>query len=687
MKEFKEVGTFFPVKHAVRSLIVPVGLAVFFWAAPRWSEHKIIKQILSSNPGEEAKKFFESVSLRAICGSSDPGFAELKTSLMNENICRDFDWMQVCMWVALGMVILTLLTLMLTTWGAKLAKRSPQGLLTAFANVWRLNYISTFIRLLCEAPLLAYALFLLTTLAFNVYFPKLVFGLAILGVWGTVVGLRALFKKIPIENQEPFGQVIQKHEAPQLWSTVQHAAMRLQTAPPDNILLTLNMGAYVTEVPVTHATGTVTGRTLCLSQPLLEQLSASEMLSIVGHELGHFMGEDTVFTKKFAPKYLSAEHTYAELHKAGIGTLSVRPQLDFCLDMFLAAKRMIGREREFAADQVGSKLAGAFVSASALVKVHLLAEAFDHKAVKEFELQRDLIQQNAMGDEARGATLSLQQAAQDLLSEEKDLLVKLLEQHTWHPFDTHPSLVERLQALHVDPKQYRVETLLEEMAAGELSAQQAWLPKDKALLKEAQIAQESAKVEVQQNLEGQFLDDTTEHGKKRLDELFPPWELKRSYRFSPLAIIGIVGGLLFGTIFGFLALDPGKAEPTLMVALFVFSLCVLGASLWSGMKIKTELLTVTWKELQYSAWTLPVAMSNIQTLQVFENHGVPTQLNINLKEKMPTPTQWKMASNAKQVILPIQIFGKNKFMGGSSEQKKNLDRLATYAFRVKTSMG
>mgnify|MGYP003350095002 CR=1 FL=1 len=47
-------------------------------------------------------------------------------------------------------------------------------------------------------------------------------------------------------------------EAPELWRTVRSAAERMQTAPPDHIVVGLQLNFYVTELAVKHGTGTVT---------------------------------------------------------------------------------------------------------------------------------------------------------------------------------------------------------------------------------------------------------------------------------------------------------------------------------------------------------------------------------------------------------------------------------------------
>ena len=83
--------------------------------------------------------------------------------------------------------------------------------------------------------------------------------------------------------------------------------------------------------------------------------SQEEFGAVIGHELGHFKGEDVKYTVKFAPVYRALSVAVNNASEQGqlmaIPALSV---LSFILERFAKSEREVSRQREFEADKVGA---------------------------------------------------------------------------------------------------------------------------------------------------------------------------------------------------------------------------------------------------------------------------------------------------------------------------------------------
>ena len=97
----------------------------------------------------------------------------------------------------------------------------------------------------------------------------------------------------------------------------------------------------------------------------LAEMTTDEFVAVIGHELGHFRGDDTKFSERFYPIYRGTAASIVSLHVAGgrgWGQVSLLPAIavfGFFLEAFSSAERRLSRERELAADQAGASVAGA----------------------------------------------------------------------------------------------------------------------------------------------------------------------------------------------------------------------------------------------------------------------------------------------------------------------------------------
>lgn len=266
---------------------------------------------------------------------------------------------------------------------------------------------------------------------------------AALGVWAMA---RAVLSVVRKSETYVVGSELSREDAPLLWSHVESLATKIGALHPQHIIVGLDPNFFVTEAKVACLSGNISGRTLYCSLPLCRILSKGEMSAVVGHELGHYKGKDTKFSKHFYPVYRGTTEAIASLHAAGgegIHALALIPAmavLSYFLQCFALAEHRLGRERELAADKVGAEVTEPSVMATALVKVHAFTAywgTLQEAAIAA--LKQGKIFVNASKTYAETCARNAGPSA----------LQGIADSHTSHPTDTHPSLGARLKNLRM----------------------------------------------------------------------------------------------------------------------------------------------------------------------------------------------------------------------------------------------
>ncbi|MBI3371463.1 MAG: M48 family metalloprotease [Betaproteobacteria bacterium] len=243
------------------------------------------------------------------------------------------------------------------------------------------------------------------------------------------------------------GRLMSREEQPRLWEFVTGLAQRLGAQAPWQVVIGLAPNFYVTSADVTVVPGPTTHRdeTLYLSLPLMRILSRDELAAVVGHELGHFRGEDTKFSLKFYPIYAGTAQALAALQDASAQGRRVawplRPAfavLTLLLEEFAKAERSIGREREFAADQAGASVASPRAIATSLLKLEAFAGLWPG-------IRSAMI--NALNQGKAYSNVSALYAAAAAASARREPVDEVAKLAIFHPTDSHPPTQERVQAL------------------------------------------------------------------------------------------------------------------------------------------------------------------------------------------------------------------------------------------------
>lgn len=263
-------------------------------------------------------------------------------------------------------------------------------------------------------------------------------------VGGSLAMARGAFSFVRKAQVTAIGKAITRSDAPELWRAVDGAASKLGSLKPDHIVLGLDTNFFVTEAEVRSLSGTLHGRTLYCSLPLARILSADEFLSVIGHELGHFRGNDTKFSERFYPIYRGTASALTAVQSAGgdgAGVLSLLPAiatLSYFFECFSVAESRLSRDREYEADRAGAELTSASTIATALVKVHAFAGIWGEFDTASAKLLREgKAYTNASTLFASAVARNASPAALDGIAEIQQA----------HPIDSHPPLAARLGSL------------------------------------------------------------------------------------------------------------------------------------------------------------------------------------------------------------------------------------------------
>ncbi len=324
-----------------------------------------------------------------------------------------------------------------------LSRFNRKVLLHVFRPGLYITILATLTFVVLHAGLTMAAIYLFSTrviIPWLIFFSFLIGFAALIGCFAIVRGTFSIFRR-PVLRV--YGKKLPPAEQPELYGIVRKLAGKIGVAPPDHIVAGFDLNFFVTEGTVECNDRRLWGRTLYLSLPYCRILAREEMLAILGHELGHFKGLDTQFTRKFSPIYRVATECLLRLEEkmAGTRAIALFPAyylLAYFLESFELANNKLKRDRELEADRVGADLVGVGSAGTALIKVHAFVDDFWDSFlywVRDAVVANDTL----LNGSARFAA----EAAKRWHS----AFYGLEERHTPHPMNSHPTLKVRLEKL------------------------------------------------------------------------------------------------------------------------------------------------------------------------------------------------------------------------------------------------
>lgn len=387
------------------------------------------------------------ISYLGVCGTG----GVLRTEGGNEKICAFADEIENARLASfatagLGGGLLVLL------FGAKaIAGHNRRRLTWVFGPTVRVVMLLLAVSVVAQAALFIYSVYTLEAAAIGRVHGGILLAIGLGALFGCVQLLKSafgLFRTSPLQLR---ARLLPPADNAELYTAVRQLATKLGAKAPDQIVAGLEPNFFVTSAPVSliGQDTVIKGNTLFLSLALMHILSQNELLAVIGHELGHFRGQDTEYSLKFAPVYsrLSTAIEAMSSHDGNTGGLAMLPAtavLSVCLTEFASAERTVGRDRELLADKAGAEAVSAEALASALVKVSLFSGYWN-------ELTREHIDLLAKGTFYKNLANTYRASCEAIYgaldwNTAKSTLLQFVQPH---PVDTHPPFAQRLQSLGV----------------------------------------------------------------------------------------------------------------------------------------------------------------------------------------------------------------------------------------------
>jgi Zn-dependent protease with chaperone function/uncharacterized tellurite resistance protein B-like protein len=254
-------------------------------------------------------------------------------------------------------------------------------------------------------------------------------------------------------KSEVHGIRVGEDSAPGLHAFVKGLAEKLGAKAPDNIVIGIEPNFFVTsaDVRLPDSPKPLENETLYVSLPLARLMTVAEFAAVVGHELGHFRGKDTIYSLKFAPAYAGlAEALAATRYEKGeklfwIAKLPARAMLSLTMNVFAMNRGALSRERELLADQAGAEASSPKALVTSLIKISAYSQLWDAIHSENIDRLND-------GRTTRNLSSLLESRGRhDIENHTLDEIIDLVAKHsTAHPFDTHPTVSQRMKSLGVE---------------------------------------------------------------------------------------------------------------------------------------------------------------------------------------------------------------------------------------------
>ena len=432
--------------------LIPVVALVFFLHVQRTydadARNSILKQIqddpkLSPENRARAQQLYNSVRFSDLMKISQ--FAAQFDSRVRFDFAT-FRWMIVFSFLS---ILASAAVFAVAGLCVLLSLRSQHSQYLSLSIGWQVLRIFAALQTLVQGVLVVALSYWVTAFYTHSYYIKLIFLAAALAIVGIVAVIKAIFKKTDLTlNVE--GTLLTPEGAGRFYDELNAISRKVDTAPPDNVIVGIDDNFFVTEVPVRLADKTLVGRTLFASLSLLKQFNVDEASGVLAHELAHFSGSDTLYSMKTAPLLAGYQRYLEALHQGGIG-LVVFYFMNCFRSLFELSIGKRSREREFRADRIATEVTSPRDVAGALLRLTAYSKFRGSIQQELFEQDRILESTNIAGQIAEGfSTSALRFAAEHDIGELKSS----------HPFDSHPPLADRLEAVGIPLSPENAQSLL-----------------------------------------------------------------------------------------------------------------------------------------------------------------------------------------------------------------------------------
>ena len=378
----------------------------------------------------DMRAFYERTPASTICSRAAPDEAD------RMEICSEFEQFSWGRSAALISLLLGAASVLLAVACAAISFLSRGAQYWSFLVGWQAFRVASSAQVVLQGVIAVGLSYWMTAVWLQRFVPKLILVVAAVALLAMYKVIVSIFQRVT----EPFsvaGELVLEEDAPELWGHVRRLCAKLQTEPPAHIIAGIDDNFFVTEGKVSLTGRILEGRTLFVSLSLLKTLERDEADAVLAHEMAHFSGGDTQFSRKLSP-LLSRYAVYlGALAEGGL----TRPIYYFMLlyrALFELSLGRASRQREHRADQIAAEVTAPDSLARALLKVGAYSSYRGRVEGVLFSQEQALAELGIPARVTQGFTS---------YAGTPDVVADLHGGGFPHPFDSHPALKARVDAV------------------------------------------------------------------------------------------------------------------------------------------------------------------------------------------------------------------------------------------------
>jgi Zn-dependent protease with chaperone function len=427
------------MKNILKTLLFFVAIPAIAFAVSFACEAKLnadLRTSIAKSQPDVDQAALAKLEIHAFLGAvDDPSLSSLR---------RDVGLLGSMRVAAIAVIVFFLVFLALVKTFGTVSSKSRKALLRLFRPTYFATSLLLPLATLANAALLIGAIYFGESFLIERVHVKLILLIGIGAALGCLAVAKSVLESLKKTAMDLDGEPAAEGSA--LKSFVDAIAAEIGSERIENVVLGEGMTFFATEAQVRVGGQTLAGKTVYISRPLAGYLSPPELKSIVAHELGHFKGLDTAYSMKFYPIYRGLGLSMERLEQSGgamaLALIPTRVMYNVLFESFALSERKLGRERELAADGEAVAATDALTFSAALLKVSALLDVWGKSLERAKEAPPDA------GEEASLAVAYFAEADKAIAEEERG---RMLEAEVFHPFDTHPSVKERILATGIEP--------------------------------------------------------------------------------------------------------------------------------------------------------------------------------------------------------------------------------------------
>lgn len=423
----------------LKALMLMIIIPIFGFGVSKWVLYDINAEIAKTNADLTICKICTSEMLSQ--------FPSLQT------LC---DEVSPILWMQNGSIfsgIVAIILLLSFVFFALVAGKSRTRIAIIFPPLIFCSLLVLSALVLIQGIILTYGAYLAESTAIQRVHFILIGGIGLGALVGAFSLIQSSFKLGSKQPHSVIGTALSQSTNRSTYNFVKEIANKLNATTPDNIVVGLEPNFYVTsaDVKVIGDDKILSGETLYISLPLARILSVEEIKAVIGHELGHFRGKDTIYSRKFSPVYAGLIHAVSAMEveetdnsSSGIAKIPAFVLLSYMINVFDRNVSAISREREFEADKASSEVADPEALATSLLKISLYAHFWNNlqKSVIDRLKQRKMTR-NISKLFASSVKYDVNQTALP------EVLNSITQETISHPTDSHPPTGTRIKQLGV----------------------------------------------------------------------------------------------------------------------------------------------------------------------------------------------------------------------------------------------